>query len=156
VAFVPPKRQRRAPLSYVRLEVRAVILLNNQLVVCHERQVDGIHMSLPGGRVKHGEGVLDALVREVHEETGLTVRPGRLLYVAEARSGRGTHDLNLVFRATPSTPDRPSPALIDLDDPAAEALRPPVIAEIRLDAKAEWKRSTPWLGNIWSDNPGSP
>ena len=32
--------------------------------------------SLPGGRIEDGESAADAVVREVREETGLTVRPG--------------------------------------------------------------------------------
>jgi 8-oxo-dGTP diphosphatase len=35
--------------------------------------------SLPGGRVEPGETDHDAVVREVAEETGLRVRPGRLV-----------------------------------------------------------------------------
>jgi 8-oxo-dGTP diphosphatase len=36
---------------------------------------------VPGGTVEWGESLQDALVREVQEETGLTVRPGELLTV---------------------------------------------------------------------------
>jgi ADP-ribose pyrophosphatase YjhB (NUDIX family) len=35
--------------------------------------------SLPGGRVRPGESDRDAVVREVREETGLHVGPGRLI-----------------------------------------------------------------------------
>lgn len=37
--------------------------------------------SVPGGRVEAGEGLGDALVREVREEAGVDVRPGPLLKV---------------------------------------------------------------------------
>jgi 8-oxo-dGTP diphosphatase len=43
--------------------------------------------SLPGGRVEHGERLAEALRREIAEETGLRVRPGPLLAVAEIIDG---------------------------------------------------------------------
>jgi 8-oxo-dGTP diphosphatase len=39
--------------------------------------------SLPGGRVEPGETAADALVREMEEETGLAVEPGRLIGTVE-------------------------------------------------------------------------
>jgi ADP-ribose pyrophosphatase YjhB (NUDIX family) len=42
--------------------------------------------TLPGGRASEGEGIVEALVREFREETGLEVEAGRLAFVAESRS----------------------------------------------------------------------
>ncbi len=51
--------------------------------------------SIPGGRVEHGETDPEALVREVAEETGLAVAPGRCL----GRVRRGPYDI-ADYRAT--------------------------------------------------------
>lgn len=39
--------------------------------------------SLPGGKVEEGETIMEAVEREVKEETGLKVKSTRLLYIAE-------------------------------------------------------------------------
>jgi ADP-ribose pyrophosphatase YjhB (NUDIX family) len=154
----PRKPTRRGVVQHVRVEVRAVILVDRSLVVHRERQADGVHLSLPGGRVKHGEPVLDALAREVDEETGLTVTAGSLLYVAEVNSRRRVHDINLVFLGTP-LPESLKGArlhLLDIDDGAADALRPPLIEQIRLDLASDWAGTPRWLGNVWADGAGVP
>lgn len=43
--------------------------------------------SIPGGRVEPGERLRDAILREVQEETGLSVRIGSLIDVAELIDG---------------------------------------------------------------------
>lgn len=50
--------------------------------------------SLPGGRIEPGESDTQALVREMREETGLTVRPGPLIGAVQ-RPGPGGSILDI-------------------------------------------------------------
>jgi ADP-ribose pyrophosphatase YjhB (NUDIX family) len=47
--------------------------------------------SLPGGKLEDGETLAGALVREIREETGLDVEPGRLLYVCDNLPAQVVH-----------------------------------------------------------------
>ena len=54
----------------------------------------------PGGGAQPGESLADNLGREVAEETGLRVEPGRRLAVSEFHNPeKGFHQVDLIFRA---------------------------------------------------------
>lgn len=62
----------------VRASVSAVIFDTRGRLLLQQRS-DGGQWGLPGGSVEIGESLRDAIVREVREETGLTVAPRRLV-----------------------------------------------------------------------------
>jgi len=60
--------------------VAAVVVQDGRVLMVRRRVPEGtLSWQLPGGRVEPGESPAQAAVREVREETGLLVRPGRLL-----------------------------------------------------------------------------
>lgn len=60
--------------------VAAVVRDADGRVLVHRRHDDGT-WSLPAGAIEPGETPADAVARETHEETGLVVRPERVLGV---------------------------------------------------------------------------
>ncbi|MGV3504183.1 MAG: NUDIX domain-containing protein [Adhaeribacter sp.] len=70
-----------------QLRVRAcgICLQNKKILLVHHHQIAGQYnlWSPPGGGVAFGETVQACLVREFKEETGLTVKPGRFLFMSE-------------------------------------------------------------------------
>jgi 8-oxo-dGTP diphosphatase len=134
----------------MRVKARAVILRDGKLVVSRERRRGRDHVLLPGGRVRDGESITDALIREVREETGLEIVPIRLLYVAEAVGSYRIHDLNLVWLAELRDPNAEidDQALMPLDSPRVDSIMPPIVDRIAADASNGWPPAPRWLGNI--------
>ncbi|HET6384312.1 MAG TPA: (deoxy)nucleoside triphosphate pyrophosphohydrolase [Armatimonadota bacterium] len=64
------------------VEVAVAIIIQDGLVLLTRRS-PGAHLAglweFPGGKIAPGESPEEAVRREVHEETGLVVTPGRLL-----------------------------------------------------------------------------
>ena len=85
-----------------RLAVRAVIVEEGRLFLVNAYA--GASSDLwccPGGGVMPHESLQDNLVREVHEETGMTVTVGRLLAVSEFHApDRGFHQVDMFYRCT--------------------------------------------------------
>jgi len=126
-----------------------VILIDQRLIVAEQRRRGRTELSLPGGRVNRNESVLDAVKREVAEETGLDVVPGRLLYVSELVQSVRIHDLELVFLAeTAGVPTLRGFRAVDLEAGERPRVRPPILDQIVRDLAQGWRDTPRWLGNL--------
>ncbi len=83
--------------------------------------------TLPGGGIDFGEHPDDAVVREVHEETGLDCQVGRPLWIGSAhrvmdRAGVPTdmHSVRIVYDAWVAA-DAPQPRVVEVDGSTVDA-----------------------------------
>jgi ADP-ribose pyrophosphatase YjhB (NUDIX family) len=83
----------------VHVRVTGVVIEDDRILLLNQDTDTGRAWSLPGGKVEEGETLAAALIREMSEETGLQVEPGRLLYVCDHLPGDGTHVVHLTFEA---------------------------------------------------------
>lgn len=67
----------------MRTAVRAIIIENGNILVMHRKKYGSQYYTLVGGRVNNGETLEQALVREVKEETGMTVTAAQLAFHEE-------------------------------------------------------------------------
>lgn len=84
-----------------RLAARAIILQDAKLLLVNAYpDTTGSDLwCAPGGGVEAGRSIPDNLIREVYEETGLTIRVGPLTLANEFHDpDRGFHQVDLFFR----------------------------------------------------------
>lgn len=123
-----------------RIRVAALMLLDGKVVTVRHRAGEHRYHLLPGGGVGYGETLAEALIREVREETGLTVAVGDPVLLSDSidPSG-GRHVVNIVFLAervggvVTERPEDPRVEAVDLLEPEDLRgcdLRPPVADRI--------------------------
>lgn len=88
-------------MSGPRLAARAVIVEAGRLLLVNAYPGDESDLwCAPGGGVERGTSIEENLRREVREETGLEIVPGRLLAVSEFHyPANGFHQVDLIYRA---------------------------------------------------------
>lgn len=87
----------------IEIIARGLSVREGRILLC--RNLEQGHCYLPGGHVEPGESSQQACEREYLEETGLAVRAGDCLLVAEVRfiqEGVARHEINLVFHVEQS------------------------------------------------------
>lgn len=84
--------------------------------------------TLPGGGIDHGEDPRLAVIREIHEETGLEATVGETAHVYSAHLPRASRDgllvdahaIRIVYDGW-AAPDAPSPRVLEVDGSTSEA-----------------------------------
>ena len=72
-----------------RISVGAIAIKDNQILLVRYNNTDGTsYLVGPGGGVLGNEGICQSVIREVREETGLTVSPQKVLFVEDLLSRR--------------------------------------------------------------------
>lgn len=73
-----------------RQAARAIVIKDDRLLVMHRNKFGTEYETLPGGNVEVGESPESAVVRELLEETSVTIGDKRLVFVEEAGDPYGT------------------------------------------------------------------
>lgn len=126
-----PRRQRVAAYAVVlRERGGAVEVLLSRLAARISRSE---LWTLPGGGLDHGEDPRVALVREIHEETGLTAQVGETAHVYSVHLPRTSRDgvlvdahaIRIVYDAWVAA-DAPAPRVVEVDGSTAESAWKPL------------------------------
>ena len=82
-----------------RINVRAIIYREGKILAVKHRRGDQAapYYAVPGGGLDPRESLAECLTRELREETGITAKPGKLLFIQQFPSSRAGYEEELEF-----------------------------------------------------------
>jgi 8-oxo-dGTP pyrophosphatase MutT (NUDIX family) len=86
--------------QYFKIAAHGLIKKGNKYLVTRRAKANDYmpgFWDIPGGTIEFGEKIVDALKREVLEETGLKIKPGKIQSVYGYLSGESRHQFQLVY-----------------------------------------------------------
>lgn len=152
----------------LRVRVSAFLTFEHRVLLVGQRRetvpAGPPHWLLPGGGVRFGESLAEALVREVREELDVVVQPQRPIALAESVSPCSNypkHVIHVIYaadlcqdvasRATPPAPRDPAvlaAQFFTAGELAALALHPPV-ADVLARFLERLPQHMEYLGRLW-------
>ena len=73
---------------------------NDNVLVLDKVNSSYTGVTFPGGHIEHGETLTDAIIREVYEETGLTIKSPRLCGIYDWMAENDVRYLVFIYTAT--------------------------------------------------------
>lgn len=91
----------RGPESHIHSIVRGLLVRGEEIILC--RVKDTKWFFLPGGHIENGESAKVALLRELHEETGIsdykiTSFVGICENIFPIKNNISQHEINIIFK----------------------------------------------------------
>ena len=146
-------------MSGPRVRVGTVVLDRSSLLLVEHRKGARGYWLLPGGGLELGETFFACAEREVREETGLTVRAERVVYLSEAIApDGGRHIVNVFVKATllggalavPTDDIIAAVRWVPLDEVPGLPLYPAIADALLTSAAEGFAHDVRHLGAIWT------
>ena len=72
------------------IRVTGILIENNKILLVKQKVNHERNWSLPGGKLERGETLEQGIIREMREETGLSVEILKLLYICDVSATKNT------------------------------------------------------------------